>query len=131
VSLQKYFAKWPLRRRLVALAAAYAIALSGIIANFGVGRAAAAEAGASATVTCHTEIAGDPSPTGGADNGKPCGESCCVGCLTPMATLPPPLAKASGAPQSARQILPARAVAGLALRPQTKSHQSRAPPVGV
>jgi hypothetical protein len=129
--VRKYFTKWPLRRRVVALAAAYAIALSGIIANFGAGRAAAAESGAPGTVTCHTEIAGDPSPTGGEDNGKACADSCCVGCLMLMAALPPPPAKAAGAPQSTGQILPVRAVAHLAFGPQTKSHQSRAPPVDV
>jgi hypothetical protein len=129
--VHKYFARWPLRRRVVALAAAYAIALSGIIANFGVGRAAAAESGTPGTVTCHTEIAGEPPPAGGEDNDRICSNSCCIGCLMPTAALPPPSANAAGAPQSARQILPARAVVGLPLGPQTKSHQSRAPPVDV
>ena len=129
--MHKNFTKWPLRRRIIVLAAAYAIALSGIIANFGLGRAAAAEAGAPGIVTCHTEITGDPSPMGGEDNDRICSNSCCIGCLMPMAALPPPSANAAGAPQSARQILPARAVVGLPLGPQTKSHQSRAPPVDV
>jgi hypothetical protein len=129
-SVYKYFTKCPLRRRIVALAAAYAIALSGIIANFGAGHAAAAESSTPGTVTCHTEIAGDPSPTGDRDNGKACADSCCIGCLMLMAALPPPPAKVVGAPQSPGQILPLRAVAGLSLSPQTKSHQSRAPPYG-
>jgi hypothetical protein len=124
----KHFAKWPVRRRIFALAAAYAIALSGIIASFGAGRAVAAEAGGPATVICHTEGAGDPSPANDQDNGNACTDSCCTGCLMLMAALPPPPAKVVGAPQSPGQILPPRAVTGSAYNPQTKSHQSRAPP---
>jgi hypothetical protein len=126
--VHKYFAKCRLQWRIVALAAAYAIALSGIIANFSAVRAAAAEANTAGIVTCHTEIAGDPSPTGGQDDGKTCADSCCTGCLMLIAALPPPPAKAVGAPQSPGQILPMRAVAGSTFSPQTKSHQSRAPP---
>jgi hypothetical protein len=127
----KHFAKWPLRRRILALAAAYAIALSGIIANFATARAAAAESGAPGAVTCHTEIAGDPTPAGGQDDGKACTDSCCIGCLKLTAALPPPPTKAVGVPQSPGQILPMRAVTGSVFSPQTKSHQSRAPPLGV
>jgi hypothetical protein len=129
--VHRYFAKWPLRRRILALAAAYAIALSGIIANFGAGRAAAAESGTPVTVTCHTEIAADPSPLGGQDNGKSCANSCCTGCLMLMAALPPPSAKAVAVAQSPGQILPIRAIAGAVFSSQTKSHQSRAPPFEV
>jgi hypothetical protein len=129
-SVHKYFTKCPLRRRIVALAAAYAIALSGIIANFGAGRVAAAESSLPGAVTCHTEVAGDALPADGQDDGKACADSCCTGCLMLMAALPPPPAKTVGAPQSARQILPLRTVADLSLSPQTKSHQSRAPPSG-
>jgi hypothetical protein len=129
--VHKHFAKWPLRRRFVALAAAYAIALSSIIANFGVGRAAVAEFGAPGTVTCHTEIAGDPTPAGSQDDGKTCADSCCIGCLMLTAALPPPPVKVAGAPQATRQILPPPAADSFTSRPQTKSHQSRAPPFGV
>jgi hypothetical protein len=131
ILVYKYFAKWPLRRRVVALAAAYAIALSGIIANFGAGRTAAADSGVNGAVTCHTEIAGDLTPSGGQDDGKACADLCCTGCLMLMAALPPPPAKAVGAPQSPGQILPMRAAAGSVFSPETKSHQSRAPPLRV
>jgi hypothetical protein len=126
-----HFAKWPLRRRILALAAAYAIAVSGIIASFGAGRAIAAASNSPGTVTCHTEIAADPSPTGGQDDGKACANSCCTGCLMLVAALPPPPVKVVGAPQSCGQILPMRAGASSAFGPQTKSHRSRAPPFGV
>jgi hypothetical protein len=124
----KHFAKWPLRRRVLALVAAYAIALSGIVASFGAGRAFAAVPDLPAAVTCHTEIAGDPAPTGSEADGKDCANSCCTGCLMLMAALPPPPAKAVGEPQSAGQILPMRAVAGATVGARTKSHRSRAPP---
>jgi hypothetical protein len=128
--VHKYFAKWSLRRRILALAAAYAIALSGIIANFSGAGIAAAESSGSGAVTCHTEVAGDPASTGSQDTGKTCTDTCCTGCLMLTAALPPPPAKAVGVPQSPGQILPMQAVAGLAFCPQTKSHQSRAPPLG-
>jgi hypothetical protein len=129
--VHKYFAKWTVRRRLLALAAAYAIAVSGIIAGFGAGRAIAAASNLPGSVTCHTEIAADPLPTGGQDDGKTCANSCCTGCLMLVAALPAPPAKAIGTPQSPGQILPMRAVANSAFSPQTKSHRSRAPPFGV
>jgi hypothetical protein len=130
-SVHKYFTKCPLRRRIVTLAAAYAIALSGIIANFGAGHAAAAESSALGTVTCHTEIAGDPSPTDDGDNSKACADSCCIGCLVLTAALPPPPTKAAVRPQSPGQILPLPVFAGFTSGPQSKSNQSRAPPFGV
>jgi hypothetical protein len=70
-------------------------------------------------------------PAGDQDDGKTCANSCCIGCLMLMAALPPPPAKAVGAPQSPGQILPMWAVAGSVFSPQTKSHQSRAPPLRV
>jgi hypothetical protein len=131
IFVHKYFAKWTVRRRILALAAAYAIALSGIIAGFSAGRAVAATPDSPGTVTCHTETAADPPPTGSQDDSKTCANSCCTGCLMLVAALPAPPAKAIGTPQSPGQILPMRAVANSAFSPQTKSHRSRAPPFGV
>lgn len=129
--VHKYFAKWVLRRRILALAAAYAIALAGIIASFGAGRAVAGVADSPASVTCHTEIAGETSPADEQNNGNACTASCCIGCLTFVAALPPPPAEAAGLPQPSGQILPLRRDANLAFAPPTKFHQSRAPPFGV
>jgi hypothetical protein len=129
--VNKYFAEWPLRRPILALSAAYAIALSGIIASFGAGRALAATPNSPGAVTCHTEIAAETSPAGEQDNGNACTASCCIGCLTFVAALPPPPAEAAGVPQSPGQILPPPTASGLALAPQTKFHQSRAPPFDV
>src|SRR5580693_116797 len=84
IFVYKHFAKRSLRRRILALAVAYAIALSGIITGFGAGRALAAATNSPAAVTCHSEIAADSTPAGNQDDGRPCANSCCTGCLMLM-----------------------------------------------
>jgi anaerobic selenocysteine-containing dehydrogenase len=118
-----------LRRRVIALVAAYAIALASLLASFGVARAAAAEAaGVPGGIICHTHTADQQAPSPSTDTGKIC-DNCCVGCLMLMAALPPPPAKISGAPQSAAQLLTPPAIAVVAAAPHGKSHRSRAPPL--
>jgi DUF2946 family protein len=116
-----------LRRRIVALAAAYAIALASLIASFGAASAAAAATTPNGII-CHTAVAGDEAPSSGDSNTKHCIDNCCIGCLMLMATVPPPPAKITGAPLSASQsIAPPQnivLVGGL----ETKDHRSRAPP---
>jgi hypothetical protein len=117
-----------LRRRIVALAAAYAIALSSLIASFGAASAAAAAA-APDGVICHTLAAGDEAPSSGDTNTKHCIDNCCIGCLMLMAAVPPPPAKIAGAPLSASQsIVPPQTIV-LVGALQTKDHRSRAPPL--
>ncbi len=96
--MRKYFARRPLRRRIVALAAAYAIALSSLIASFGAASAAADAAAAPNGIICHTLVAGDEAPASGDTNSKHCIDNCCIGCLMLMAAVPPPPAKITGAP---------------------------------
>ena len=126
--MRKYFARRPLRRRIVALAAAYAIALSSLVASFGAASAAAAAAAPNGII-CHTVVAGDEAPSSGDTNAKHCIDNCCIGCLMLMAAMPSPPAKMTGAPLSASQsIAPPQnvvLVGGL----QTKDHRSRAPPL--
>ena len=123
--MRKYFARRPLRRRIVALAAAYTIALASLIASFGAASAAAAAA-APTGIICHT--LGDAAPASGDTNSKHCIDNCCIGCLMLMAAVPPPPAKITGAPLSASQTVspPQNIVLVGAL--QTKDHRSRAPP---
>jgi len=125
--VRKYFARRPLRRRIVALAAAYAIALSGLIASFGAASAAAEAAAAANGIICHTPVAGDAAPASGDTNTKHCIDNCCVGCLMLLAAVPPP-AKIAAAPLSASQSVtsPQDIVLGGGLK--TKDHRSRAPP---
>jgi hypothetical protein len=129
--VRKYFARRPLRRRIVALAAAYAIALSSLIASFGAASAAAEAAGAPNGIICHTLVTGDeaPAPASGDTNTKHCIDNCCIGCLMLVAAVPPPPAKLTGAPLSAGQsIAPPQNIVLLGGL-ETKDHRSRAPPL--
>jgi hypothetical protein len=125
--VRKYFVRRPLQRRIVALAAAYAIALASLIASFGAASAAAAAAAPSGII-CHTLVTGDEAPASGDTHTKHCIDNCCIGCLMLLAAVPPPPAKITGAPLSAGQaVAPPRNIVltgGL----ETKDHRSRAPP---
>jgi hypothetical protein len=126
--VRKYFARRPLRRRIVALAAAYAIALSSLIASFGAASAAAAAAAPNGVI-CHTLAAGDEAPASGDTNTKHCIDNCCIGCLMLMAAVPPPPAKITGAPLTASQSIAPPQNIVLSGNLETKDHRSRAPPL--
>ena len=125
--MRKYFARRPLRRRIVALAAAYAIALASLIASFGAASAAAAAAGPTGII-CHTLIAGDEAPSSGDTNTKHCIDNCCIGCLMLMAAVPPPPAKITGAPLTTSQSIASPQNIVLSGELESKDHRSRAPP---
>jgi len=120
--------KRSLGRRIVALAAAYAIALAGLVASFDVARAAAATAADPGSVICHTAVAGHPSPATDGGTTNTCADSCCIGCLMLMAALPPPPADAAPIPQQSSRATAPIETAVVAGTPETRSHQSRAPP---
>jgi hypothetical protein len=126
--VRQTFNKRPLRRRIVALAAAYAVALSGLIASFGTARAAAASAADPIGVICHTLDPAQSAPAGDETNGRICADCCCIGCLMLMATVPPPASAAAIAQSSSRALQPPLTQAVLSGGPEAKSHQSRAPP---
>ncbi len=132
MTVRRNSAERPLRRRIIAIAAAYAIALSSLIASFGAAQTAAAAAADPAGIICHTVLAGQtsPVPSSGETNSKLCTDCCGVGCLMLMAAVPPPPATIVGVLQSSGQPLALPPVVALAFSPQTKSHQSRAPPFG-
>ena len=130
-----FFRKRSWQKRLVALAAAYAIALAGLIANFGGAQMAAAAAAQPGGIICHTDFADfagghAPSPAPSPDSGtnKTCIDDCCTGCLTLTAALPPAPANADAIPLSASVRIVPLAVAVFVSGPRTKSHRSRAPP---
>jgi len=127
--VRKYFARRPLRRRIVALATAYAIALASLIASFGAASAAAEAAAAPSGIICHTLVAGDQAPASGDTNNKHCADNCCIGCLMLMAAVPPPPAKIIGAPLAASQSITPPQTIVLVGELQTKDHRSRAPPL--
>jgi hypothetical protein len=121
-----FFRSRLLQKRIISLTAAYAIALSGLIANFGGAQmAAAAQPGA---IICHTDIAGQSAPATDNGTGKIC-DDCCVGCLMQAAALPPPPVTAIAMLLSAGERIAPFTLAVFVLRPETKSHRSRAPPL--
>jgi Protein of unknown function (DUF2946) len=123
-----FFCKRLLQKRLIALAAAYAIALAGLVANLGGAQMAAAGAQPGG-ILCHSDLAGSPGhfPDGGTDS--VCLNNCCTGCLLLMAALPPPPEIAIAlAPVAGERITPLAAALFVA-SPQTYSHRSRAPPL--
>jgi hypothetical protein len=126
--VRKYFARRPLRRRIIALAAAYVIGLSSLIASFGAASAAADAVAAANGIICHTLVPGNEAPSSGDTNSKHCIDNCCVGCLMLLAAVPPP-AKIVRAPLSARQsVAPPQSIV-LVGGIETKDHRSRAPPL--
>jgi hypothetical protein len=111
--VRQFFHERSLRRRAIALLAAYAIALASLLASFTAARAAA-DINNTLGVICHTLDAGQTNPAGGQDNGKACAENCCIGCLMLTAALPLPPVKsparrkqpASRCPRRQSQLLP-------------------------
>lgn len=127
--MQNKLAKRPLRQRAIALAAAYAIALSGLLASFGAARAAAEAASVPGGILCHTLIAGQQAPSPAEDTGKMGADCCCVGCMMPLAALPPAPASAAPVVQASIERVAPPVIAVLAGGREAKSHRSRAPPL--
>ena len=127
--MRKYLARRPLRKRLIALAAAYAIALSSLLASFVAARAAAEAAAVPGSIICHTVIDGQQVPAP-AENGKLCVDCCCgPGCTMSLAALPPPPAIAAPVLQTAAERVAPLHAAARAGELYDKSHRSRAPPL--
>ena len=116
------FAKRPLRQRVVALVAAYAIALSGLMTSLAGAQAAQAEATAQLeAIICHSSSADQSAPASQDDNNNLCIKSC-VACITSLAMAIAPTVSSVRLPQSVikRLDLPARAV-GIAVAIQRSS----------
>lgn len=126
--MHKTLAKRPLQRRIIALAAAYVIALAGLIGSFAAAQAAAGVADDPGAVICHGEAAGEAAPGNHDSNGTACSDTCCVGCVIFAAALPPLPSKIIGPAQS-RPILPPPVFGNLTTATTTQSHRSRAPPL--
>ena len=120
------FANRPLLRRIVALSAAYAIALASLIASFGAIRSAVADASSLGIVICQPTLLGQSRP-GDRDAGR--GNSCCIACTVLLAAVPPPSTVSISLAQSLGQALVLPATVDLPSAPRSKSHRSRAPPL--
>jgi hypothetical protein len=118
-----------LQARVIALVAAYAIALASLIASFGVAQAAAAAIGGETGVICHSDVGGAVPATGSHENdGTICFNSC-IGCMMSQATVIPPAVAVAGPPQLSfkRLDLPARSV--VLAGAKSNAHRSRGPPL--
>jgi hypothetical protein len=130
VGVRKRLAERTNGQRIVALLAAYAVALSSLIASFVAANAAAAEAAGAPGAICHTSVSGEAAPLRSTDesNGKLCPFSCCIGCHLLMAAVPkPPVATVAAAAAPGR-ALESQGEAVLVGRPEAKSHRPRGPP---
>jgi hypothetical protein len=127
-AVRKTFAKRPLRQRIIALVAAYAIAFAGLIASFVAAQAAAETAAQPDLVICHSSLGEQPGPASQDNNGNLC-IKCCVGCITSLAMAIPPTVPAARLPQSAiKQIdLPAHVIEIVGAK--FNAHRSRGPPL--
>jgi hypothetical protein len=122
------FAMRPLRQRVIALGAAYAIALAGLVANFGAAQAAADAIARPDSAICHSVVADQPAPSPDGTGNAICADCCCIGCITSI-----PVAVAPSAPALA---IPQVLVAGLdplthsfsLPAANSKAHRSRGPP---
>jgi hypothetical protein len=126
--LQQACIKRRLRQRIIALAAAYAIALAGLIGSFAAAQTAAAAAAQPGGIICHTDLTGQSAPSTGGNGGTTCIGDCCTGCLTPIAALPPPAQAIAMPLASSEQMVPSELTV-LSSRFPTKSYSSRAPPL--
>jgi len=125
--VRKIFAKRPLRQRIVALVAAYAMAFAGLIASF-VGAQAAAEAAAqSGVIICHSSLGADSAPASQDSNDNFCVKSC-VGCITSLAMAIPPTVSAIRMLQSASKRLDLPVRLGCLDNAKANAHRSRGPP---
>jgi len=103
--VRNLFTERTLRRRFVALVAAYAIALSGLLANFTAARAAIETANSPTGIICHTLQIDQQAPAHDEGGDQACAANCCTGCLMLSAALPPPPATVTGTPQAAGVLL--------------------------
>jgi hypothetical protein len=118
----------PWRRRIVALAVAYLLALSGIIGSFVAASAEAFAAEGFGAVICHSADPGQPSPASDQQNSPLCDGSCCIGCLLLAADVPAPPTIAAAIEHAPGRLRSLPVKAELPSDPQDRSHQSRAPP---
>ena len=126
-AMRKSLAKHQLRRRVIALVAAYAIALSSLLASGVAARAAAELIAQSGGILCHTDVAGQAVPASD-ENNTVCTDYHCIACLTLMAAVSPPQARIIVLGKPSSQVVASLATSVVAGSPSAKSHQSRAPP---
>jgi hypothetical protein len=117
-----------LRQRVIALVAAYVIALASLVAGFGAAAAAIETLDRGYGVLCHSDGAeGLPSAPHESD-GPICLKSC-IGCISSLATGMPPTVAPAGPPRLSFKRLDAPAPAVIPAGAKSKAHRSRGPPL--
>jgi hypothetical protein len=115
-----------LSRRVIALATAYAIALSGLIASFGAAQVAAEAFAQPGGVLCHNTAAEQPASHDGTQ-GKVCVDDCCLGCLAMPGALPPPPTVVAHLQSGTVRVATLTSFT-LVRKADSHYHRSRAPP---
>jgi len=126
-SVAKAFAKRSLQQRIIAVAAAYAIALASLIASFGAAQAAAEAVTQPDTVICHASAAERPAPAPDGSSGRICVD-CCIGCATAAPAAVPPAASVVIIRQVSVTRLEPIAHPALIASAVSSAHRSRGPP---
>jgi hypothetical protein len=124
-AVAKTFAKRPLQQRIIALAAAYAIALASLIASFGAAQMAAEAAAQPDSFICHSSAAERPASD---ENSSKICVDCCIGCMTSVPAAIPPAASVVIVRQALftrLEPLPPRVPIASAA---SSAHRSRGPP---
>ena len=116
----------PWSHRVIALATAYAIALSGLIASFGAAQVAAEAFAQPGGVLCHNTAADQPASPDGTQR-KICADDCCLGCLAMPAALPPPPTIVAYLQSTTERVATLTSFV-LVRKAESHYHRSRAPP---
>ena len=122
------FARRPLRQRIIAVAAAYAIALASLAAGFGAAQAAVEALDGGYGVICHSDSTGGPPTRSHDSNGAICLKSC-IGCISALATVMPPPVAPAGPPQLSYERLDLPAPVTVLAGAKADAHRSRGPPL--
>ena len=124
------FAKRSLRQRVIALVAAYALALANLFATFATAQAAAEAASVADPALCHSSV-GQPAPLSDESGGKICPD-CCIGCLGSASSgAPPPASSAVTVPETSfTRLVLLTQVAAVPVA-HSSAHRSRGPPPAV
>src|SRR6516162_290719 len=112
-----------LRQRVIALVAAYAMALTNLLATFAAAQAAAVVDPA----LCHSSV-GQPAPLSDESGGNICPD-CCIGCLGSASSgAPPPASSVVTVPETSfTRLQPLTRVAVVPVA-HSSAHRSRGPP---
>ena len=122
-------AKQRLSRRIVALIAAYALALSAVVGSIASARAAAATIGGEpGAVICHTDVSGGPSPDSNGSTNQTCPDCCGLCCLSLAATVPAPSGDLIFVLRTTSRIPRPQPILALFAKREAHLQQPRAPP---